>query len=176
VSDVDQPAPHTFTLAISNAGSVDAGALQVVLGTPAPQTVTLGAIEFFVTSISPLFDIPAGGAALTVTGSGFMAPFVVRINGVVCPGTAQISGGTQVTGLFVPPGSGTNLTIEISSGNLPTYTHTQTFDYFAVFTGGGGGGGKGGGGCTTGAPALPALLLATIPALLAIRRRKASRQ
>jgi uncharacterized protein (TIGR03382 family) len=60
-----------------------------------------------------------------------MAPFSVTIGGTVCAGTAVIAGGTQVIGLSVPPGFGTNLPIVVHSGDLPPQTLTQTFNYTA---------------------------------------------
>jgi hypothetical protein len=47
----------------------------------------------------------------------------------VCAGTPVIAGGTQVTGLTVPPGVGINLPIVVRSGALPAQTLTQTFTY-----------------------------------------------
>jgi hypothetical protein len=86
-----------------------------------------------VSSFTPLSDVSAGGATITVEGTGFVAPFMVQIGGVICPGTSQISRGTQVTGLMVPPGSGSGLPIVIYSGTHPALTLPQTFSY----TGGG---------------------------------------
>jgi hypothetical protein len=49
--------------------------------------------------------------------------------------------GTQITGLFVPGGSGTNLPITLDTNNLGPQTLTQTFSYQFSLTGGIGGGG-----------------------------------
>jgi hypothetical protein len=98
---------------------------------PAPVGVTVGAIQFNVTNFDPASALSAGGQALTITGSGFMAPFSVTIGGTACLGTAVIAGGTQVMGLSVPPGFGANLPIVVQSGDLPPQTLTQTFTYTA---------------------------------------------
>jgi hypothetical protein len=98
---------------------------------PAPNGITVGAIEFGVTNFEPASGLAAGGQAITINGSGFMAPLTVTIGGTLCPGTPVIVGGTQVTGLTVPPGFGTNLPIVVHSGDLPPQTLTQTFSYTA---------------------------------------------
>jgi hypothetical protein len=139
--------PETFSLSIPSATDVAASTV-VVLGTPAPAGVTVGAIEFEVTSFTPPNDLPAGGKAISMSGKGFMSPLIVTIDGVVCPGTPNITGGTQVTGLIVPPGGGENRTIQVSSGTLATQTITQTFSYSKVSSVGGSGGDSGGGGCS----------------------------
>ncbi len=136
--------PETFTLSIASPLDVSSSST-VLLGTPAPNGVTIGAIEFAVTSFSPTGDLPKGGKAITIQGSGFQTPFSVRIGGVVCPGTPAISAGTQVTGLLVPPGGGEKLMIEINSGNLPTQVLANTFTYSSV---GSTGTGSSGGGCS----------------------------
>jgi hypothetical protein len=97
----------------------------------------LGAIEFRVDEFNPLSAGPKGGAAITLKGSGFVAPFEVKIDGVVCPGSPVINGGTLVEGLRVPPGSGDNLAIEITSGTLPTQALPMTFGYGATSKGDG---------------------------------------
>jgi hypothetical protein len=86
-------------------------------------------VDFFVSNFDPAADLPAGGRDITITGSGFMAPIIVMIDGNVCPGTAVINAGTQVTGIQVPPGTGFDVAITIKSGQLATETLTQTFDY-----------------------------------------------
>ncbi|MCW5900820.1 MAG: hypothetical protein KIT10_16300, partial [Flavobacteriales bacterium] len=117
--------PETWTLGVTSTGAVSVtGGVTVLLGTPNPNSQSLGAIEFAVTSFSPLGDLPAGGTAITIAGSGFMTPFTVTIGGVVCPGTAIITGGTSVTGLTVPSGGGSNLPIVVTSGALPPQTLT----------------------------------------------------
>ncbi|MCC7509847.1 MAG: IPT/TIG domain-containing protein [Planctomycetes bacterium] len=173
-------AAETFTLGIQNASDVSAtGGVTVLLSTPAPNSVTLGAIEFFVTTFDPAGDLPAGGKPITITGSGFLSPLTVTIGGVVCPGTPVITGGTSVTGLIVPPGGGSNLPIVITSGSLGPQTITQRFTYSNVGQVGGGGGGKGGGGggCETGSNHTPwAVLLAAMAAVAAVttlRRKRA---
>jgi hypothetical protein len=86
--------------------------------------------------------------------------------------------GTQITGLFVPGGSGTNLPITLDTNNLGPQTLTQTFSYQLSIGIGGGGGGGGGGGCaaedssnTTMLLLLAALALTAVAATL--RRRRA---
>ncbi|MBK8207767.1 MAG: IPT/TIG domain-containing protein [Planctomycetes bacterium] len=142
--------PETFSLSVPAASAITAGGVTALLGTPAPNSSTLSVVDFFVTTITPVADFPAGGAAITIDGNGFNAPFSVTIGGALCPGTAVINGtGTQVTGLLVPPGTGTTLPIVVTSGSLPPQTIAQTFSYSTVgSTGGGGGGDDGGGGCT----------------------------
>ncbi len=159
----------TFTLSIANGTDVNATSM-VLLGTPAPNSITLRAIEFDVTSFSPTDDLPQGGKAITIQGTGFVTPVVVKIGGVICPGTAAISGGTQITGLFVPAGTGSKLPIEVTSGTLPPQVLTQTFTYRNVSTTGSG---TGGGGCSSGNQGAWALLLLAPLAAMATRRRKA---
>jgi Synergist-CTERM protein sorting domain-containing protein len=95
-----------------------------------------------------------------------MSPFTVTIDGVVCPGTPTITP-TMVTGIQVPPGSGTGKAIVITSGTLAPLTLADTFDYVAP------GGGKApstGGGCIAGATGGLAML--ALPMLAVIRRRR----
>lgn len=163
-------APDTFQLAIATAGDVSASS-NVVIGTPAPAGIVLGAIAFEVTSFAPTGDLPAGGKPITIQGSGFVSPFSVTIDGVPCPGTANISGGTQVTGLTVPPGGGRNREIVVHSGNLPPQVLSQKFSYSNVGSTGGSGGGDGG--CVAaGAPGAAWLLLG-LGGLVGLRRRTA---
>src|SRR5690606_22950398 len=93
--------PETFIVSIANAGSISASS-QVVIGTPVPTGVALGAIQFGVLEFNPATDQTAGGKPITLSGGGFMHPFQAKIGGVICPGTPVITGGTQVSGLFVP--------------------------------------------------------------------------
>jgi MYXO-CTERM domain-containing protein len=58
-----------------------------------------------------------------------MSPLTVTIGGTLCGGTAVITGGTQVSGLTVPMGAGTDLEIVVRSGTLPPQTLAQTFTY-----------------------------------------------
>jgi hypothetical protein len=161
--------PETFSVTITSPGAVNASSA-VLLGTPAPASVSVGAIEFEVTSFTPPNDLPAGGKAISMSGKGFMSPFTVTIDGVVCPGTPNITGGTQVTGLVVPPGGGENRTIQVSSGTLATQTITQTFSYSKVSSVGGSGGDSGGGGCAAGGEAAWGIL-ALLSVLAVVRRR-----
>jgi Synergist-CTERM protein sorting domain-containing protein len=73
----------------------------------------------------------------------------------------------MVTGIQVPPGSGTGKAIVITSGTLAPLTLADTFDYVAP------GGGKAptdGGGCIAGATGGLAML--ALPMLAMIRRRR----
>ncbi|MBX3475613.1 MAG: hypothetical protein KF754_14650 [Planctomycetes bacterium] len=147
----------------------------VLIGTVAPVSADLRVVTFSVTNFTPLLALPAGGTAITITGTGFALPVTLTINGVICPGTPSVNaGGTQITGLLVPVGSGTNLPIVLNTNNLGPKTLTQTFSYSTVTTGGsGGGGGGGGGGCSAGMPVAPLALLApTLIALFGLRRRR----
>jgi hypothetical protein len=122
--------PQSYQVVVNGPGSVTApGGVSVLMGTPAPQSNVMRLVDFFVTNFDPVADLPAGGKDITITGSGFISPIIVSIDGVVCPGTAVILGGTQVTGLQVPPGSGLDVSITIKSGGLDLETLTQTFDY-----------------------------------------------
>jgi hypothetical protein len=121
-------APETFNVSIAAAGDVNA-TVPVVLGMNPPVGIDVGAIEFSVSSFAPNTAVPAGGQDISITGSGFMAPFSVTIGGTLCAGTAVINGGTDVTGLQIPPGFGKLLPIVVYSGTLPPQTITQTFDY-----------------------------------------------
>ncbi len=165
--------PETFTLSIAAATDVNA-TTAAVLGTPAPSGISIGAIEFSVTSFVPSNDLPAGGKAITITGTGFVAPLTVTIGGVPCGGTPIIVGGTQVTGFVVPPGSGTGLPIEVTSATLPPQTITQTFSYSKVGSVGGDGGDSGSGCAPVGGSAW-ALLLAmlVLTGVVAARRQAA---
>jgi hypothetical protein len=164
--------PETFSVTIANPGAVNASST-VLIGTPAPASVSIGAIEFEVSSFAPSNDLPAGGKAINMSGKGFMTPFTVTIGGVVCPGTPSITGGTQVTGLIVPPGGGQGLVIEVASGTLPPQTLTQTFSYSKVSNVGSGGDG-GGSGCTFGSGSAWVLTGLLLGVGIAIRRTRRS--
>ncbi len=160
--------PETFIVSIANAGSITASS-QVVIGTPVPVGVALGAIQFGVLEFDPATDQQAGGKPVTLSGGGFMHPFQAKIGGVICPGTPVIIGGTQVTGLFVPAGSGTNLPIEITSGTLAPMVLAETFSYTSPGKPSGDSGPEAEG-CSAQGGRLPALLLA-LPVLVMLRRR-----
>ncbi|MBZ0135460.1 MAG: hypothetical protein K8I27_03675 [Planctomycetes bacterium] len=148
---------------------------QVLIGTLAPVSGTLHVITYSFVSFTPLTGGSSGGAAITITGTGFAAPVVVRIGGVVCTGTAVVNpGGTQITGLRVPAGGGVGLPITLDVNNLGPKTLPVTFNY--LLTSGGGGGGGGGGGCASegGTSALPLALLALLTVLVFRSRRKQS--
>lgn len=168
--------PETFTASIANAADVNITGATSILGTPAPNSNALSVVIFAVTTFTPTFDVQAGGAAITIDGSGFLAPLTLTIGGVVCPGTPVINaGGTQITGFLVPPGSGSNLPIVLTNGALGNKTLTQTFSYAGGSTVGGGGGG--GGGCSTneepvGLVWLAALALLAMAARLGLHTRK----
>jgi hypothetical protein len=164
-----------FWAEIVDAGDVYTSTAGVVLlGTVAPVTSTLGVVNFAVTSFVPPDDDQSGGAAITIIGSGFALPVTLTIGGNTCPGTAVVNaGGTEITGLFVPPGTGQGLPIVLTTNDLPPQTLTQTFSYtFVIAPGNGGGGGSsgGGGGCAAGPT--PGLALLAPLALLLRRRRK----
>lgn len=169
--------PETFTASIANAADVNITGATSILGTPAPNSNALSVVIFAVTTFTPTFDVQAGGAAITIDGSGFLAPLTLTIGGVVCPGTPVIgAGGTQITGFLVPPGSGSNLPIVLTNGPLGNKTLTQTFSYAGGSTVGGGGGG-GSGGCSTseeplGLAWLAALALLAVAARMGLRTRK----
>jgi hypothetical protein len=161
---------------------VVAGGGNVQLGTLAPVSSTLKVIVFAVSNFTPTASLPAGGGAITISGSGFALPVTLTINGVACPGTAAVNAsGTQITGLSVPAGVvSAGLPIVLTTNGLAPRTLSQTFTYSS----GGGlagigegdkkGGGGGGPGCVAGAgQALPlaALALLATPALLRRRRR-----
>ncbi len=172
-------AADTYTFSITGAGNVSvsgSGPVTVLVSTAAPPTsATLSVIDFFVTDFQPPESLLAGGDVITMTGSGFIAPVTVRIDGVLCPGTAVISGGgTQLTGIMVPPRTsvGSGLAIEVTSGGLPAQVLTQTFRY-TVKDEGGGASSDDGGGCT-GTHSTWALLagIASLLAVAALRRRR----
>lgn len=165
--------PVTFSLSILATTDVTATST-VVLGTPLPASATLRAVDFFVTSFAPVADILAGGLPITIVGSGFIAPVTVTINGVVCPGTAVVTP-TQITGLIVPPGSGTNRPIVLTNSGMAPLTLTQTFSYGSGgLTSSGGGKGGGGGGCAAETGTGAAVILLGLLAAAARRRRKAA--
>jgi hypothetical protein len=127
--------PVSYQVVVNSNTDVDVGGgANVLLGTPAPQSNVLRIVDFFVTNFDPAADLPGGGKDITITGSGFMAPIIVSIDGVVCGGTPVINAGTQVTGLTVPPGTGLDVAITIKSGGLDTETLAQTFDYVPLQT------------------------------------------
>ncbi|MCZ7608365.1 MAG: hypothetical protein M5U25_20455 [Planctomycetota bacterium] len=120
----------------------------VALGTNPPVSGMLHVITYSVTGFTPLQDSFSGGKPITITGSGFALPVTVTIGGVICTGTASVDAtGTQITGLFVPGGSGSSLPITLDTNNLGPQTLSQTFSYTLSIGVGGGGGGGGGGGC-----------------------------
>jgi hypothetical protein len=108
---------ETFTMSVLAPGDVQASA-PVAVGPPTPQCAVLSAVNFNLTSFSPLEAEQAGGDQIVINGSGFLLPFSVEIGGVACPGTAIVQNGTMVTGLQVPPGKGKKLTIRIKSAGL----------------------------------------------------------
>ncbi len=146
--------PETFRLVVLSTSDVSVvGGVTVLFGTPTPDSNTLGVVTFNIATFTPNNGPQVGGTAITITGSGFTLPFTCTINGTLCTGTPVITGGgTQVTGLLSPAGSGSNLPIVVTSGSLPSRTLTQTWSYFggSSIGSGGGGGGGGGGGCSTG--------------------------
>jgi hypothetical protein len=139
-------APLSFSVRIAVAGDIGTTGTRV-LGMPLPDSATLGVIDFAVTSFSPLIDAPAGGAAITMDGHGFLTPLTIRIGGALCPGTAVVVAGTRVTGLQVPAAAaGSGIPIEVASNLLEPQTLTQTFTYgFRSKTPSGGGCAVGGG-------------------------------
>jgi MYXO-CTERM domain-containing protein len=162
--------PETFSLAIANTTDVGASA-PVEFGMPAPNGITVGAIEFNVTNFDPASGLAAGGQALTISGSGFMPPFSVTIAGTPCLGTPVIAGGTQVTGLTVPTGFGIDLPIVVQSGDLPPQTLTQTFTYTAPKDAGGTSKDEGSS-CSAGNSPAWALTLAVLGLLAAVALRR----
>jgi hypothetical protein len=164
--------PETFIVSINDPGTDVSATIPATVGMPAPVGVAVGAIEFNVSGFNPASALSVGGQPITITGSGFMAPFSVTIGGTACLGTAVIAGGTQVMGLSVPPGFGTNLPIVVHSGDLPPQTLTQTFNYPAP---------KDNeppksddGGCRSGTGTLPlvALIVAALVAGLSLGKRR----
>ncbi len=163
-------ARDTFSIEVASDTDVSA-TVPVLLGTPLPQGVIVGAIEFSVTSFTPASDLTSGGKPITINGTGFVSPLTVTIGGTLCPGTPVIAGGTTVTGLLVPAGTGSGLPIVISSGSLPPQTIGQTFSYSKVGSVGGGSGG-GGGGCASVAAGQWAVVAVLLMGLALIRRRR----
>lgn len=173
-------AADTFQLELAGSAdvSVSGGAAVLVSRALPPTSAQMRILDFFVTSFTPLLDVETGGAVITIQGSGLIAPFVVRIDGQLAQGAAQYSGdGTQVTGLTVPPGVGTDLQIEISGGGLPAEIHTELFTYEPppAPPKDDGGSDDDDGGCAAGnSPAIPAaLLLLGAFAVYRVRRRHA---
>ncbi len=175
--------PETFTAMIANTTDVAVvGSPAVLMGTPSPTTNSLSVVIFAVTGVTPVTGPQSGGTALTITGSGFLAPLTVTIGGVLCTGTPTISAGnTQITGLMTPAGAGNNLPIVVTSGSLTPKAAPVQFSYFGgSFIGGGAGGGGGGGGSgcdakADGSPwaALLALLALSAAAFALARLRRA---
>jgi len=164
-----------FDSGIATAGDIQAvtGGGTITLGTVPPTSASLRVVIYALTSITPTASLPAGGAAITITGSGFALPVTLTIGGINCTGTAVVNaGGTQITGLNVPAGSGQNLAIVLTTNNLGAKTLTQTFSYsnVVVIGGSGGGGGGGGGGCAAHIAAAPSAML--IPLMIALWRRR----
>jgi hypothetical protein len=159
-------APETFSVSIASATDVSATAT-VLLGTPAPNGTSIGAIEFAVTSFTPTGDLPKGGKLITVQGSGFVAPVTVKIGGVICPGTPVITGGTQISGITVPPGGGDKLPIEITTGTLPPQVIANTFTYSKV---GSTNGNSGSSGCSSGTGDTWAWVVAALLGAVAVCR------
>jgi len=169
-----------FDSGISAAGDIQAvtGGGTITLGTVPPTSATLRVVTYALTSITPTASLPAGGAPITITGSGFATPVTLTIGGINCTGTAVVNaGGTQITGLNVPAGSGQNLAIVLTTNNLGAKTLTQTFSYSNVVViggSGGGGGGGGGGGCAAHIAAAPTAML--VPLMIALWRRRRERE
>lgn len=166
----------TFICEIASASDLTTTSGNVFVASMPLSSNTLSVLDFGVTAFAPLTDAAAGGAAITIDGMGFTAPVSVTIGGVTCPGTAVIgAGGTQITGLTVPAGSGQNLPITVWSGGL-SLTLVDSFSYPTPKSGSSDGGKDDDSGCVanTGNPAFALwLLLLAIPALVWIRRRAA---
>jgi hypothetical protein len=126
------PVTLRFAIQLSSHVTASGGAI-VALLPPSPQGPVISVVDFFVTHFAPSDDIDSGGALIVLLGGGFMHPLTVTIGGVICPGSASISAGSQVAGLRVPPGTGVNLPIVIHSGTLAPLTLATTFDYTLGF-------------------------------------------
>ena len=152
----------SFTVSVVQTSDVASNAQQTLIGTPPPNGAILNVVDFKVTSFDPLTDIPAGGKPITINGTGFLSPFSVTIEGKVCPGTATVTP-TLVTGLQVPPGTGTGKTIIVTSGSLQPITLADTFEYVPL----GGGSAPAASGCAAARGGM-----AILPMLLALKRRR----
>jgi hypothetical protein len=101
--------------------TVSPASTQVSFGTPAPETRTLSMVEFFVTSFTPVRDNVDGGADITIVGSGFMTPLIVRIGGVQVAGTSHQRRHSG-DGPSSPAGSGPRPGDHHPKRHLPVYT------------------------------------------------------
>ncbi|MBK8206242.1 MAG: hypothetical protein IPK87_05510 [Planctomycetes bacterium] len=127
--------PETFSLALAATSDVStAGATTIALGSPPPNSNTLTIVVF---AVSSFFPLAGPNQPITISGSGFMSPFIVEIGGSPCSGTAVIdASGTGVTGLFSPTGLSTGYhVVVIYSGNLPPYTLPQSYGIGTFGTG-----------------------------------------
>jgi hypothetical protein len=164
-------APETFQVAIAAATDISAS-VPAVLGMIAPVGVAIGAIEFAVSGFTPLSASTSGGDVITISGSGFVAPFYITIGGTICPGTPVFSGGTQVTGVNVPAGAGSDLPIVVHSGALPPQTLAMTFDYIPPKDSGPPSGDDGSNCSAGGSSGLLALVALAMLGLAALARRQ----
>jgi hypothetical protein len=125
----------TFMAAVESAADVNsltAGGI-VKLGMLTPASGELRVVDFQVNDFTPTVDLFAGGGLIKIEGSGFALPVTVTIGGIPCTGTAIVdAAGTQISGLEVPAGTGSNLAIVLTTNNLPPRTLTQTFRYSSV--------------------------------------------
>jgi hypothetical protein len=127
---------ETFTLKVAGTADVSMSPADAyrIMGAALPVS-TLRVVDFNLNGMTPSASEVTGGLPITIYGSGFAEPAVVTIGGVVCPGTAVVnSTGTQITGLFVPAGTGENLAIVVDTNGLGPKTMSQTFSYSEVRT------------------------------------------
>jgi hypothetical protein len=163
--------PQIFTMGIAEPSHLHSS-VPVTLGASPLKFAELRAFEFPAVTLSPLQSEPGGGAPITIQGSGFMTPFSVRIGGVTCPGVPLLNAnGTEVTGLSVPAGVGTQLPIVIESGSMPPQTLSQRFSYTSETGTQAGLHNSSAGGCSVGASGLFWQVSALAAVLLAWRRR-----
>jgi hypothetical protein len=168
---------EAFTASLKTAADVNsltAGGT-VKIGSLAPSSGELRVVDFKVDKFSPTVDLFAGGGSVKIEGSGFALPVTVTIGGVACSGAAVIdAGGTLISGLSIPAGTGSNLSIVLTTNNLPPKTLTQTFRYSSVLpTNTGSGPVKSSSGCVSQAAASLGFCAAPmVLAAMTLRRRR----
>ena len=105
--------------------STSTGSKDVIVSNPDTQSATLADIYTYalaptITSISPTFDIPAGGRTAIITGSNFVSGSSVTIGGNPCP---QTGFGKKFIYCNIPSGK-LNTTVDVVVTNPYSLTDT----------------------------------------------------
>jgi len=121
----------TSVTCVAPAGTV--GAKNVTLTNPDTQTGTMAsgftyAAAPTITSVSPTSGVTAGGTAITLTGTGFVAGCTLKINNVACTSVVRVSS-TSVTAVTPAGTAGAARDLVLTNPDAQTGTLTAGFTY-----------------------------------------------